>query len=1519
MKKPINDSSNHKTHDIKPGLPGNVLPVLTQEYQSVFLNYCNDFNVGFMMLDQYFNITGSNTFAADIFTDQVCQFTESNLWNDSILLYTEDCKPFLQTDLTEKITHSGNGKIEIRLRAENRKNRNIRWLKIMFQLVSGINGSNSQAWLLVIQEISEHKKNEIEIKKRLALEKVVTRISTRFTRVNSDTVHNQINQALKEIGILSKVDRSYVFLFHENRQTMSNTHEWCNRGITSAMKVLQDLPVSIFPWWVKQLENNQVIYFSDISEMPEEAQAEKKIIESQSIRSVLVVPVADSGNLIGFMGFDSVRNHKLWSDSDIRLLRLVAEIFGNAFKNIELTRQVEKHTRNLEELVELRTKEKNDLMALNSSIVESTDVIIVTTNLEGRILSINPRAEKVFGINNLSNNSEINFTSLIPPEELREIRRSTEHKTGLIPSNDFDLLIHASGQSSPAPFECSLTDRNKNILYVLLAISPVYDESGKISRYVTVAADISYRKEAEKAQVLQKAAFESFIYPLVITDVNGLVLWANQSYEWMTGFSRAEILNKKYEAIQRSGHDKNPCNKRIWQTIRKGQIWKGEMINKKKDGTLYTEELTIIPVKNKHGELINFVAVKIDITDKKRNEEIQKNLFHINETILNNVPDLFFRIDRNGTYLGANTRDEKSLFVSKDVFIGRNMKDMLPPEQAAQSLEMLNRAFETNSIVSYDYGLEVSGVLRYFENRVIIISENEALSVIRDVTEMKKSEEMLRIALAQLNTLIDNLQAGILFENTERKVVLVNKPFCEMFRISENPEQLYGTCRIELAKRNSVMMNNPNEFYHYITHAPEKTFFPETTEILLGTGHITEINLIPVKNGGSLIGYLWQYRDITERKRNENYAQLQKDLGFDLAVSSRTEDALKFVIRAAMKIGKVDAAGIYLHNDENNCLNLMYHEGFSDRFIRKVKKYSSGSVQYNLVQEGISIYQAATDLTGNQKLFQPEKIKMTGFFPIRYDNKIIGSLNVASYSWNQLSAYEKITLESVVSQIGGTLSRIKSQDNLLLSKENFQLMFNTIDDFIFILDDEGKIIKTNPIVIQRLNYTENELSGMHVSRVHPKANRKETIFTINEMLEGKRDLCSVPLQTKNGGLIPVETKVIKGKWNGSDALYGISRDISERLKAEESLRKSEARWQFALESSGDGIWDYNMITSEVYYSAQWKKMLGYKETEPFCTVDDWKNKIHPDDTEKVIKTLNTHLSGRESIFENEHRLKCKDGTWKWIYSRGRIISRDSAGNPERIIGTHTDISSRKKYEISLIESLKKEKELNELKSQFVSMTSHEFRTPLSTILATVESLNTYMDRMSQEEKIRKIDKINVNVIELKNILEKIQSLANIESGQTTFHPVLTEMIPYISNLLLEFPGQMKKKHPIYLEKVKEGIFAYIDQLMIKQVFFNVLSNADKYSPDGSPKNIRVVREKKMIKIYISDEGIGIPACDIKNILNPFCRGTNVQNIHGTGVGLSLANQFMVVHGGNLEFKSVLNKGTTVCISLQSAL
>ncbi len=181
---------------------------------------------------------------------------------------------------------------------------------------------------------------ENELIYQVGFEKLIADLAVRFINIPYEKLDDEINNALESLGRFVGVDRSYVFLVDEDRQTMSNTNEWCAEGISQEINNLQKIPIDTCPWWIKNLTEAGVVYVPDVELMPKEAKNEKKILEAQSIKSVIVVPMIYDNVLKGFMGFDSVKSYKIWVNEHIGLLKIGATIIINAIERSNIQKSL---------------------------------------------------------------------------------------------------------------------------------------------------------------------------------------------------------------------------------------------------------------------------------------------------------------------------------------------------------------------------------------------------------------------------------------------------------------------------------------------------------------------------------------------------------------------------------------------------------------------------------------------------------------------------------------------------------------------------------------------------------------------------------------------------------------------------------------------------------------------------------------------------------------------------------------------------------------------------------------------------------------------------------------------------------------------------------------------------------------------------------------------------------------------------------------------------------------------------
>lgn len=212
--------------------------------------------------------------------------------------------------------------------------------------------------------------------------------------------------------------------------------------------------------------------------------------------------------------------------------------------------------------------------------------------------------------------------------------------------------------------------------------------------------------------------------------------------------------------------------------------------------------------------------------------------------------------------------------------------------------------------------------------------------------------------------------------------------------------------------------------------------------------------------------------------------------------------------------------------------------------------------------------------------------------------------------------------------------------------------------------------------------------------VHPED--FDRVYTeVNRLIKGSLDdnLFEVEfrMRHKQGHWVDILAKgdVLRHENGKAYRFTGTHQDLSERKKAQKEIEDARLRWQFALEGNDDGVWDWDLSTDEIYFSPQWKAMLGFTEDEISGSIEEWEKRVHPDDLETVYADIQDHLKGKTKIYSNIHRVLCKDGSYKYILDRGKVFGYDKEGKPLRMIGTHTDFTDQIRIQEELIASKEK--------------------------------------------------------------------------------------------------------------------------------------------------------------------------------------------------------------------------------------
>ncbi len=262
-------------------------------------------------------------------------------------------------------------------------------------------------------EVQERARVEQALRYRIEIENLVTNLSTQFIHLHPDELDSAINRALEAIGSFGRVDRSYVFVFEEDGEKASNTHEWCAPGIPSCMARLQGVSMEELPWFYRRITTQPYLHIPSVSNLPAEAEAEKQEFQFQDIQSLVNVPMTWQGRLFGFLGFDSVKEEKSWSEEDLRLLNMAGEIFVNAFAR----KRIEEN---------LRKSESDKVEALRQSdTLKSALLSLVSHELRTPLTAIKA---SVAGLTGLTDQQ----TPQLQQEFLQGINEEIDYLNGLV-------------------------------------------------------------------------------------------------------------------------------------------------------------------------------------------------------------------------------------------------------------------------------------------------------------------------------------------------------------------------------------------------------------------------------------------------------------------------------------------------------------------------------------------------------------------------------------------------------------------------------------------------------------------------------------------------------------------------------------------------------------------------------------------------------------------------------------------------------------------------------------------------------------------------------------------------------------------------------------------------------------------------------------------------------------------------------------------------------------------------------
>ena len=436
----------------------------------------------------------------------------------------------------------------------------------------------------IFRNISQRKRVEEALKRRVEFENIVATISASFVNISSDEIDGEIDHALQIIGEFCNVDHSYVMLLSADGRKMINTHEWCAAGIPSQKNELQGLPVEDVPWEMAKQRRFETLMFSRLSDLPPEAKTDRKFFESLGLKSLIAVPMAYGQSHIGLLGFDMMREEREWTDEAKRLLKIICEVIVNALE----------HQR--------KAKELNVL----AQAVKSASECVSITDMEDNIVYVNDAFLRTYGY-----------------EEHEVLGQST----ALV--RPFDNPPDATSDILPATlrggWRGELLNRRKDgsLFPIYLSTSVVRDEKGNALALIGLATDITDRKRAELETLLQKARFQQLFentpVGVAMLGVNDVILDVNMGFEKIFGYSADEIRGLPIDSVIVPPSFEGEAEM-LSQRTAEGETVEKETVRKRKDGSLVPVQIYGVPMVTGR-EQAGIFGMYVDLTRQKQTEE----------------------------------------------------------------------------------------------------------------------------------------------------------------------------------------------------------------------------------------------------------------------------------------------------------------------------------------------------------------------------------------------------------------------------------------------------------------------------------------------------------------------------------------------------------------------------------------------------------------------------------------------------------------------------------------------------------------------------------------------------------------------------------------------------------------------------------------------------------------------------------------------------------------------------------
>ena len=385
--------------------------------------------------------------------------------------------------------------------------------------------------------------------------------------------------------------------------------------------------------------------------------------------------------------------------------------------------------------------------------------------------------------------------------------------------------------------------------------------------------------------------------------------------------------------------------------------------------------------------------------------------------------------------------------------------------------------------------------------------------------------------------------------------------------------------------------------------------------------------------------------------------------------------------------------------------------------------------------------------------------------------------------------------------------------------------------------------------------------------------------------------------------------------NNIIALRGVAQDITEKKTLELEKELMIKRLNYALDASGDGIWDWTPTDGKTVFSKTWIEMLGYEVGELASLASEWSDRLHPNDAEWVFAAINkiTQTPENGDSFSHEYRFRNKAGDYLWILNKAKVVERNEQGEASRVVGTHTNITKEKEIRRQIEAAKEQAEAASKAKSEFLANMSHEIRTPMNAVLGMLQLIKTTELSRQQDDYT---SKAQIAAKSLLNVINDILDYSKIEAGKLELECHPFQIDDLMRELAVVLSPNLGKKNVELLFDIDTTLPDVLrgDRLRLQQILVNLAGNAIKFTETGEVvvrlQQLHIQNNNCLLRVSVTDSGIGI-SHEQQRIFDGFTQAeaSTARKYGGSGLGLVISKQMIHLMGGELQLKSEVGKGS----------